>query len=151
MFIENTYTDGTVFEYYRLCGLTFINVYPTLEVTDDDRTGVHAHAIITSGSWGDDIHPYRFRDMLIENCFFTRTARHAAVSKTINDLVIKSNLFENVGGAGMVIGNNRTNILVEGNTTNFTGSKIDSRMAGRGSGIWCYGTKDLNVQHNKYM
>ncbi|MBT6764170.1 MAG: T9SS type A sorting domain-containing protein, partial [Prolixibacteraceae bacterium] len=35
--------------------------------------------------------------------------------------------------------------------TNFTGSKIDPRMAGRGSGIWCYRSKNLTVQHNKFM
>lgn len=151
MFIENTFTDGTSFEHYRLNNLTFKNIYPTVNVTDDDNTGVNAHAIITSGSWGDTEHPTRFRDMTIENCYFTRTARHAAVLKSIDDLVIRNNLFEHVGGAGMVINNNSSNILVENNITNYTGSKIDPRMAGRGSGIWCYRTKNLTVQHNKFM
>ncbi|MBT6765022.1 MAG: hypothetical protein HOA90_10875, partial [Prolixibacteraceae bacterium] len=106
MFLENTFTDGTFFENYRLRNLTFNNIFPTTEVTDDDNTGVNAHAIITSGSWGDDVHPTRFRDILIENCFFTRTARHAAVFKAIDSLKIRNNLFEHVGGAGMVISNN---------------------------------------------
>ena len=151
MYIQNTFTDGTSFEHYRLNNLTFKNIYPTVEVTDDDRTGINGHAIITSGSWGDDIHPTRFDDMLIENCFFTRTARHAVVLKAVNNLEIKNNLFEHVGGAGMVIANGTTNILVEENITNYTGSSIDSRMAGRGSGIWCYKAKNLTVQHNKFM
>ncbi len=151
MYIENTFTDGTFFEHYRLNNLTFKNIYPTVEVTDDDNTGVNGHAIITSGSWGDDIHPARFKDMSIENCFFTRTARHATYFKAVDNLIIKNNLFEHVGGAGMVIGSGCTTILVEGNTTNYTGSKMDSRMAGRGSGIWCYRSKDLTVQHNKFM
>lgn len=151
MYIENTFTDGTFFEHYRINNLTFKNIYPTIEVTDDDNTGVNGHAIITSGSWGDEIHPTRFDDMLIENCFFTRTARHAVVLKAINNLVIKNNLIEHVGGAGMVIANGSTNILVENNTTNYTGSKIDNRMAGRGSGIWCYRSKNLIVQYNKFM
>ncbi len=151
MYIQNTFTDGTFFEHYRFNNLIFKNIYPTIEVTDDDNTGVNAHAIITSGSWGDDIHPTRFEDMLIENCFFTRTARHAVVLKAINNLHIKNNLFEHVGGAGMVIASGSANILVENNTTNYTGSKIDSRMAGRGSGIWCYRSKNLTVQYNKFM
>ena len=151
MYIQNTFTDGTFFEHYHFNNLTFKNIYPTVEVTDDDRTGINGHAIITSGSWGDDIHPTRFDDMLIENCFFTRTARHAVVLKAVNNLEIKNNLFEHVGGAGMVIANGSTNILVEGNTTNYTGSSIDSRMAGRGSGIWCYKAKNLTVQHNEFM
>ena len=151
IYIENTFFDGTVFGHYRFENLTFRNIYPTTQITDDDQTGVNAHAIITSGSWGDEIHPSRFDDMLIENCFFTRTARHAVVLKAVNNLVIRNNLFEHVGGAGMVINNNCTNILVERNTTNYTGSSIDSRMAGRGSGIWCYRTKNLTVQHNSFM
>jgi len=151
MYIENTFVDGTIFEHFRLNNLTFKNIYPTVEVTDDDNTGVNAHAIITSGSWGDHINPTRFKDMLVENCFFTRTARHATFFKAIDDLVITHNIFEHVGGAGMVIGNNCTNILVEHNVTDHTGSKIDSRMAGRGSGIWCFRSKNLTVQHNKFM
>jgi len=146
MYIQNTFIDGTFFKHYRLKNLTFKNIYPTVEVTDDDNTGVNAHAIITSGSWGDEIHPTRFDDMQVENCLFTRTARHAAFFKAINNLVVKNNLFEHVGGAGMVIGNGCTNILVEDNTTNYTGSKIDPRMAGRGSGIWCFRSKNLRVQ-----
>lgn len=151
MYIENTYSDGTTFDHYRIQNLTFRNIYPTVEVTDDDQTGVNGHAIITSGSWGDDINPSRFKDMLIENCLFTRTARHATYFKAIDQLVIRNNLFEHVGGAGMVIGNNCTNILVEHNVTDHTGSSIDPRMAGRGSGIWCFHSKNLTVQHNKFM
>jgi hypothetical protein len=151
LYIENTNADGTIYEHYRFKNLTFKNIYPTIEVTDDDNTGVNAHAIITSGSWGDDVNPTRFKDMLIENCYFTRTARHATSFKAIDSLVIQNNLFEHVGGAGMVIGHNCTNILVEQNITDHTGSKIDPRMAGRGSGIWCFRSTNLTVQHNKFM
>ena len=41
--------------------------------------------------------------------------------------------------------------LVEKNITNYSGSCIDSRMAGRGSGIWCFRSKNLTVQYNKFM
>lgn len=151
MYFENSFTDGTFFSHYRIDNLTFRNIYPTIEVTEDDNTGVNAHAIITSGSWGDETNPTRFNDMQIENCLFTRTARHATVFKAINNLVIKNNLFEHVGGAGMVIGNGCTNILVEKNITDHTGSSIDNRMAGRGSGIWCFHSKNLTVQYNHFM
>lgn len=151
IYIENTFTDGTTFDHYYLDNLTFRNIYPTDQITDDDQTGVNAYAIRTSGSWGDNINPTRFNDFRIENCFFTRTGRHAVLLTAINELEIRNNLFEHVGGAGMVIGNNSTNILVEKNITNYTGSSLDSRMAGRGSGIWAFRTKNLVVQHNKFM
>lgn len=151
IYIENTFSDGTTFDQYYLHDLTFENIYPTDQITDDDQTGVNAYAIKTSGSWGDDINPTRFNDFRIENCFFTRIGRHAVLLTAINNLEIRNNLFEQVGGAGMVIGNNSSNILVEKNTTNYTGSSLDSRMAGRGSGIWAFRTKNLVVQHNKFM
>lgn len=151
IYIENTFTDGTTFDHYYLHNLTFKNIYPTDQITDDDQTGVNAYAIKTSGSWGDDINPTRFNDFRIENCFFTRIGRHAALLTAINNLEIRQNLFEHIGGAGMVIGNNSSNILVEKNTTNYTGSSLDSRMAGRGSGIWAFRTTNLVVQHNKFM
>ncbi len=151
MYIQNSFSDGTIFKHYRLNNLTFKNIYPTTQISDNDQTGINAHAIITSGSWGDTIHKTRFSDMRIENCFFTRTGRHAAVFKAVNQLNIKNNLFEHVGGAGMVIGGGCTNILVENNVTNYTGSSIDSRMAGRGSGLWCFQSTNLTVQYNKFM
>ena len=151
MYVENTFNDGTVLNYFRFTNLTFKNIYPTDQITDDDGTGVNAYAIRTSGSWGDEEFPTRFDDMLIENCQFTRTGRHAVVLTAINNLRIKNNLFEHVGGAGMVVGNNSSNILVENNITNYTGSNIDSRMAARGSGFWAFRTTNLTVQHNKFM
>lgn len=151
IYFQNTFTDGTIFKGYKIEGVVFKNIYPTIEVTDDDNTGVNAHAIFTSGSWGDTINPLRFADMQVVNCYFTRTARHALVIKATNNLLISNNLFQHVGGAGMVIGSACTNILVEHNITDHTGSSIDSRMAGRGSGIWCFHTTNLTVQHNQFM
>ncbi|NRB49436.1 MAG: right-handed parallel beta-helix repeat-containing protein [Saprospiraceae bacterium] len=151
LYLHNTHTDGTVFGHYRIQDLVFKNIYPTDPLTDDDQTGVHAYGFNTSGSWGDEQYPTRFEDLLIENCMFTRTGRHALRVLATNDLVIRNNLFEHVGGAGMVIGANNSNILVEENTTNYTGSNLDPRMAARGSGIWCFRTKNLVVQHNRFM
>ncbi len=151
IYFQNSYTDGTLFKHFKMIGLNFKNIYPTIEVTEDDNTGVNAHAIFTSGSWGNKEYPIRFEDMEVRNCYLTRTARHALVIKSTNNLRIINNLFEHVGGAGMVIGNACANILVEKNVTDHTGSSIDSRMAGRGSGVWCFRTTNLTVQHNLFM
>ncbi|MCP3891050.1 MAG: T9SS type A sorting domain-containing protein [Desulfobulbaceae bacterium] len=151
LYVENTYTDGTTFKHFRFENLTFKNIYPTDQISDNDQTGTHAYGFNTSGSWGDEINPFRFEDMYIENCLFTRTGRHALRVLATHNVKIKSNLFEHVGGAGMLIGGNNKNILVEDNTTNYTGSSIDPRMAGRGSGIWCFRSTNLTVQHNRFM
>lgn len=151
LYLQNTFSDGTVFDHFRFQNLHFSNIYPTEQITDDDQSGIHAYAINTSGSWGDDIHPTRFNDLLIEDCFISRTGRHAIRMAACNDLTIRNNLIEHVGGAGMVMAANSSNILIEHNTTNYTGSDIDPRMAARGSGLWCFRTKNLTAQHNKFM
>lgn len=151
IYFQNSFSDGTVYKHFRMNGLVFKNIYPTTQISDNDQTGVNAHAIFTSGSWGDEVHPLRFEDMEVSNCYFTRTARHALVIKSTKDLVISNNLFEHVGGAGMVIGYACKDILVEKNITDHTGSSIDSRMAGRGSGLWCFRATNLTAQHNHFM
>lgn len=151
LYLQNTHLDGTILAHYRIRDMVFKNIYPTDPLTDDDQTGTHAYGFNTSGSWGDELNPTRFEDMLIENCLFTRTGRHALRVLATNQLTIRNNLFEHVGGAGMVIGANSSNILIEENTTNYTGSDLDPRMAARGSGIWCFRTKNLVVQRNRFM
>ena len=151
IYIENSFSDGTTFDHFRFSNLSFREIYPTTLLSDDDKSGVNAHAITTTGSWGDSIHLIRFRDMQIENCYFTGIGRHAVVLKAVEGLEIRENLFQHVGGAGIVIGAKCKDVLVEYNVTDHTGSSMDPRMAGRGSGIWCFNSSNLVVQFNKFM
>lgn len=151
LYLVNTFADGTTFDHFRFSKLTFRNIYSTIAVNDNDQTGVNAHAIKTKGSGYNPPHPVHFRDMRVEDCFFTRTGRHAVVIGTTNQLTLRNNLFRHVGGAGMVIAAHARNILVEGNVTDHTGSDIDPRMAARGSGLWAYRTTNLTAQNNRFM
>lgn len=151
LYLVNTFTDGTTFEHYRFTNLTFRNIYSTQQINDNDQTGVNAHAIKTKNSGFNPEYPIRFRDMLVEDCYFTRTGRHAVVIAATDQLTLRSNLFQHVGGAGMVMAAHSRNILVEDNITDYTGSNIDSRMAARGSGLWAFRTTNLTVQNNRFM
>lgn len=151
LFLENSYSNGTTFDNIHLENLTFINIYQTLQIDDNDQTGVNAYAITSTGSSWDDPNPARFRNILIENCYFTRTSRHALILKAVQNLVLRNNLFQHVGGAGIVVGANCEDVLIEYNTTDHTGSSIDGRMAGRGSGIWCFTSTNVVVQYNKLL
>ena len=44
-----------------------------------------------------------------------------------------------------------TNVLVENNTFNGTGSSDDPRMYGRGSGTWPFDSSDVVIQNNVFM
>ncbi len=151
IYLENSRENGNTMDNINLSQLSFTDIYPTIAVNDNDQTGVNGHAILVFGAKKDDPHTIHFKNMLIEDCFFTKTARHATVFRSVEQLTIRNNLFEHVGGAGMVIGNHCTDILIENNITDHTGSSIDERMAGRGSGVWCFRTKNLMVQNNKFM
>jgi hypothetical protein len=151
LYLANTLTDGTTFDHYRFTNLTFRNIYSTQQINDNDQTGVNAHAIKTKNSGYNPEYPIHFRDMLVEDCFFTRTGRHAVVIAATDQLTLRSNLFQHVGGAGMVMAAHSRNILVEDNITDHTGSNLDSRMAARGSGLWAYRTTNLTVQNNRFM
>ncbi|MFT5998840.1 MAG: hypothetical protein ACI81P_001295 [Neolewinella sp.] len=151
LYLVNTFTDGTTFDHFHFTNLTFRNIYSTQQINDNDQTGVNAHAIKTSGAGWNPEHPIRFRDMLVEDCFFTRTGRHAVVIGSTDQLTLRNNLFQHVGGAGMVMAAHSRNILVEDNITDHTGSNLDPRMAARGSGLWAYRTTNLTVQNNRFM
>lgn len=151
LFLVNTFTDGTTFDHFRFTNLAFRNIYSTQQINDNDRTGVNAHAIKTSNPGFNPVHSIRFRDMLVEDCFFTRTGRHAVVIAATDELTLRNNLFQHIGGAGMVMAAHSRNILVENNITDHTGSNIDPRMAARGSGLWAYRTTNLTVQNNRFM
>ena len=150
LFLENTFSDGTIFQGYEFRNLIFKNIYPTEQISDDDQTGIHAYGFNTSGSWGDLVNPTRFANVLIRGCYFTRTGRHALRLLATQDAIIEHNIFEHVGGAGMVLGANCSDVLVQRNLTNYTGSSIDPRMAGRGSGLWVFKTRNVIAQFNQF-
>ncbi|GEM_PF-418596 len=68
----------------------------------------------------------------------------------LDSVFILNNHLEHIGGPGMVPGR-CSNVLVSGNTVNFSGSKADPRMHNRGSGIWPWTSKNVVIEKNKFM
>jgi hypothetical protein len=100
-----------------------------------------------------------FRDILIEGCHIERTG-HTAIkirsaagrdtSLYVHDLKILNNYLKDIGGPGIQPGK-CINVLVKGNITDHTGSLIDPRMHGRGSGIWPWYCRNVLIEHNRFM
>jgi len=128
--------------------ISFTDIYPTEQITDDDQTGINGSAIANQGSWNDG--DPTFINVLVDNCYFTKTARHALSLGSMQNLTITNCLFEHVGGAGIVIINSE-DVLIENNVTQHTGSGISGRMAARGSGLWCIRSEGVVAQYNKFM
>lgn len=105
----------------------------------------------------------RFADVLIEDCYFTLTgkagvwATHAGdwdesdwtINRNMN-FVIKNNTFFQTGGSGVILGK-MYNALVENNDFDQTGysNGTETRLAGRGSGLWTFRCKHVIAQYNR--
>ena len=105
----------------------------------------------------------RFADVLIENCYFSHIgkagiwATHSGdfnnsdwtINRNMN-FVIKNNTFFQTGGSGVILGK-MYNALVEYNDFDQTGysNGTETRLAGRGSGMWTFRCKHVIAQYNK--
>jgi len=67
-----------------------------------------------------------------------------------HDVTILNNRLKDIGGPGIQPGK-CINVMVKGNVVDHSGSLSDSRMHGRGSGIWPWYCRDVLIEHNKFM
>lgn len=159
------YNDGDkVMRHFRFRKLKIRDVYAI------SLDGVEFNKIKVSGIYfktesntesGNEKH---IRDIVIENCYITHTARFGIFSQhgggiegvgndSINrnmNLVFRNNHFYELGGSGIVPGRS-FNCLVENNVFEYCGSDYDSRMANRGSGAWFWNCRNVIAQYNKSL
>lgn len=101
----------------------------------------------------------RIRNVNIEDCRIEYTghtgirifgAGDKAGTTYLDGVNIVNNTLENIGGPGMVPGRCE-NVVVRGNTVNYSGSAADPRMHNRGSGIWPWTSRNVLIEHNRFM
>ncbi|MGE4490081.1 MAG: right-handed parallel beta-helix repeat-containing protein [Kiritimatiellales bacterium] len=98
------------------------------------------------------------RDVLVENCRIERTGHYGLSLKGrgkdpeffIQDVRVLNNRFVHTGGSGIQPGRVR-GLLVKGNVTDHSGSFVDQRMHGRGSGMWPWTCEDVLIENNRFM
>lgn len=93
-------------------------------------------------------------NIIVQNCTVENVA-HTGIKFTashlgIKDVKIINNNVLKTGGPGIQM-SRVENALVKENTVNFSGSNDDSRKWGRGSGLWTWGSKNVLIEHNKFM
>lgn len=64
-----------------------------------------------------------------------------------DDITLRNSTFLDTGGSGFVPAK-ASNVLVEGNLFDGTGSHLDARMWQRGSGLWTFDSRDVLIQNN---
>lgn len=94
--------------------------------------------------------------ILINNSKIERTGHFGIRTKrirndgSIKDIVVSNCHTLNTGGSGLILGWVE-NVLVVHNVIDKSGSFIDRRMHGRGSGSWTFAAKNVLYENNKFM
>ncbi|MCU0786688.1 MAG: right-handed parallel beta-helix repeat-containing protein, partial [Verrucomicrobia bacterium] len=136
----------------HLRNLTIHDIFP--------ESGPYGHGIHVVAACSGSVDTY-YDDVRIENCHISRTGRFGAwVQQTgstaaapsyryIRNVILRSNVFENVGGSGAETGW-CDGVLLENNVVNYSGASVDPRQWARGSGYWPFKCLNVLVQSNEF-
>lgn len=87
--------------------------------------------------------------ILIEGCRIERVGFKAIELKNVNRIEIIDNHMKDIGGPAIQPGFVE-DLVVRGNVVDGSGSFIDPRMHGRGSGIWPWTSKRILIERNTF-
>ncbi len=87
---------------------------------------------------------------LVQDCRIAQTGFKAINLKSIQRVQILNNRMKDIGGPAIQPGN-VDDLVVRGNIVDGSGSSLDPRMHGRGSGIWPWTSKRVLIEKNKFM
>lgn len=103
---------------------------------------------------------YTISDVLMEQLVVTRTGHYGIWIRPLglngiddykhNNFTLRHSQFLDTGGSGFVPVK-ASNVLVEHNLFDGTGSSVDARMWKRGSGLWPFDAQDVVIQYNTVM
>ncbi len=140
----------------RVRGLRISRIFASEESPDEGRKPT------SSKGMGISViveHPEaRLSDVSIERCTITRVGRTGISIRgrrqgeryCLEDVRVLDNRLEDIGGPGLNPSTMRR-LLVRGNTVDRSGSFLDPRMHGRGSGIWPWTCEDVLIERNRFM
>jgi hypothetical protein len=89
-------------------------------------------------------------DFLVQNCRIERVGYKAINMKRLRRVRVLDNAMKDIGGPAIQPGN-VNDLVVRGNTVDGSGSSIDGRMHGRGSGIWPWTCDNVLIEKNRFM
>jgi len=154
--VEVTQEEPQTHVYLR--NLEIHDVFATQSVPSDGKTPTTNRGVgirISTAYW---ISPH-LSDVLIEDCSVERTgftgiwltaSWRTDPEVKISDVRIIDNDLEHIGGPG-IQPNRVKNLVVRGNTVDRSGSFVDPRMHGRGSGIWPWRCDNVLIEKNRFM
>ena len=160
-------SSDEILEYFRLINLNIAEIYPVAIPEEEDFDNMKIAGVFVQSDRNTEIGKEKYiKDLVMENCFVTRTgkfgfwSKHAGGDEGVgneqlnrnNDFIFRNNHFFETGGSGIQPG--RTyNCLIENNVFEYTGYSNDNepRLAGRGSGAWFWSCRNVVSQFNKSL
>ncbi|MCK5172621.1 MAG: right-handed parallel beta-helix repeat-containing protein [Planctomycetes bacterium] len=89
-------------------------------------------------------------NFLVEGCRIERTGYKAIDLKQIQQVQVLGNRMKDIGGPAIQPGR-VDDLIVRGNVVDGSGSYVDPRMHGRGSGIWPWTCNRILIEKNRFM
>lgn len=144
VFVEAT--SGNTVQHVTVRNLYIHDIFATVDKATEgaDPTTYFGYGIFFSGqSDGQSAH------FLVENCTIERTGHRGIHCLRVNFVNILDNTMTDIGGPA--IQPSRCNdVVVRGNVVTRSGSYVDPRMHGRGSGIWPWTCERVLIEKNTF-
>lgn len=127
--------------------LTIRKIYPEQPTKSEGRnpTTHLGYGIAIEGE--ENLPSSRF---VVRNCRIAETGFKAVSLARIQAVQVLDNQMTDIGGPAIQPGR-VTDLLVRGNTVERSGSSLDPRMHGRGSGIWPWTCQRVLIERNRFM
>ena len=89
-------------------------------------------------------------NLTVADCVIDTIGNRAIDFSRCRDIWVLNNQMTDIGGPA-IQPSRCENMVVRGNTVDGSGSYVDPRMHGRGSGIWPWGSKNILIEENTFM
>ena len=134
-----------------LNNLNIHDIYPELDVASEgcNPTTYKGYGVHLAGT-GNATSNYPVQNVLIEDCTISEIGYTAIFASRVDVIDLNNNQIIDVGGPG-IQPSRCTDLNVIGNLTDGTGSYLDPRMHGRGSGIWPWTCERVLIEGNTFM
>jgi hypothetical protein len=129
------------------------DVYPAVSRPSEGKTKKTYYGYGVAIKGGNNI-KCMLKNIAISGCRIERTGHFGIRTKSspealVENLFIHGNTTKHTGGSGLIVW--ASNVLVTNNVFNHSGSYINPRMHGRGSGSWTFAATNVLYENNKFM
>lgn len=144
VFVQGSYGSTA---HVTLENLTIYKIYPEIASENEGKNPTTFAGTAVSIEGGKDA---SCTDFIVKDCRIAQTGFKAINLKQIQNVQILDNRMKDIGGPAIQPGN-VDDLVVRGNVVDGSGSSLDPRMHGRGSGIWPWTSSRVLIEKNQFM